>query len=201
MRRPSRSSTSAEYDAGTAWPLRGIVFEGTDCSGKTRLIKHVKARLAGQGWDVLQMGHRSGDQFQRYFKVYSSADRLLLDRGHVSEVVYGELAQRPGRLAAAERIVLDNILRREFITVLCTAPPGILWERYIGRGIAQPPTSFEDITRAHDAFLDALATTADVVFESHPVDLTCEAEVNRFFDQAARVVIECIESDRGKPAA
>lgn len=201
MRQPTIRSMPTDPDDAAAWWPRGIVFEGTDCAGKTRLIKHVKARLAGQGWDVLQMGHRAGDQFQRYFKVYSNASRLLLDRSHVSEVVYGDLALRPGRLSAAERTVLGDILRRDFVTVLCTAPPEVLWYRYLARGYAQPATSFEDMAKAHHAFLAALGSTADVVFESHPVDLTCMTEVNQFFDEAARVVLASLDAGRGKPAA
>ena len=45
-------------------PLRGVIAEGPDCSGKTSFTKHLKALLSG-GWDALQMGHKSGDQFKR----------------------------------------------------------------------------------------------------------------------------------------
>lgn len=181
--------------------LRGIVVEGTDCSGKTRLIKHLKAHLAGGGWDVLQMGHRDGGQFKRYFTVYGAADRLLLDRAHISEVVYGEIWNRPDRFTPSERDVLDRIVEREFMTVLCTAPPELIWERYHMRGYVQPRTSFEDVSRAHRAFRAALGRTATYVFESHPVDLTCEPEVNRFFDQAALAVLDCLKADPRRPAA
>ena len=163
-------------------PLRGVITEGPDCSGKTSFTKHLKALLSG-GWDSLQMGHKSGDQFKRYMKVYGEADRLLMDRGHYSEVVYGDLFRGGRHFVPWERRLLDDMAREDFITVLFTSPPEVLVNRYHIRPLVQAPMADEDIVKARAGFMETVGPHAAFVFTTHPLE-------SFSFEDAARTVAE-----------
>jgi hypothetical protein len=145
--------------------MRGVIVEGSDCSGKTTLVKRLKASLSEGGWDVLDMGHKPGDQFKRYMSTYLNADGLLLDRGHFSEIVYGDLWREGSHFAAWERSLLDDIAREEFTTVLCTAPPEILRNRYAERNYLQVAGSNE-LEILQEKFIETLAPHRPVMYES-----------------------------------
>lgn len=163
---------------------RGIIVEGPDCSGKSSLVRRLKAELSG-GWDVLQMGHKDGDQFKRYLGVYLQADRLLLDRSHFSEVVYGDLCRGGRHFAPWERALLDGIAEHDFVTVLCTAPVSQLWERYRtmnaavvrgerayiqAGGALQPAMSFSDLAQAQARFAEIVGPHSTAIYESDRVE-------------------------------
>ena len=159
---------------------RGIIVEGPDCSGKSSLVRRLKAELSG-GWDVMQMGHKDGDQFARYLRVYLDAQRLLLDRSHFSERVYGDLLRGGRHFTAWQRALLDRLAEHEFATVLCTAPAALLWERYKARnaavargerayvqagGAMQATLSFDDLARAREKFIETVGPHAAAIHET-----------------------------------
>jgi thymidylate kinase len=115
---------------------KGILVEGCDCSGKTTLVRTLKSRLFTEGWDVLDVGHRSGDQFERYAKIYANADRLIMDRGHFSELIYGTL-RRTCPFEPSDLQFLNNFARKYFVVILTDAPPKELLRRYRERNYAQ----------------------------------------------------------------
>jgi hypothetical protein len=185
---------------------RGVIVEGPDCSGKSSLVRRLKAELAS-GWDVLQMGHKDGDQFKRYVKVYLEADRILLDRSHFSEGVYGDLWRGSRNLAARERSLLDDIARNEFVTVLCAAPPSLLWQRYTAMnaaaeraerayvesgGAMQPVMSFSDLAQAQARFVETVGPHATAIYESDRMES---------LEHAVRVVLRCLPTAEKLPNA
>jgi thymidylate kinase len=144
---------------------RGVILEGPDNSGKSSFIKRLKLAFPG-GWDVLQMAHQPGDQFTRYIKVYLEAERLLLDRAHFSERVYGDLFRQSKHFAPWELEILNRIAREEFVTILCTAPADVLVERYAARAIPQPLTTADDTIAARARFHEVVEPHATLVFDT-----------------------------------
>ncbi len=166
--------------------FRGVIVEGADCSGKTTLVERLKAELSIAGWDVLYMGHKPGDQLKRYMRTYLEADGLLLDRGHFSEVVYGDLWRGGRHFADWERTLLDDVVRENFIVVLCTAPATVLRERYHARNYAQVGSA-QELENIRDRFLDTVAPVATVVYDSTSVDL---------LERAVRAVLDLLRLPR-----
>jgi thymidylate kinase len=164
--------------------FRGVIVEGSDCSGKTTLVKRLKADLSIAGWDVLYMGHKPGDQFKRYMRTYLEADGLLFDRGHFSEVVYGDSWRGGRHFAEWERTLLDDVVRENFIVVLCTAPATLLRERYYARDYAQSGSA-QELETLQNRFLDTVAPVATIVYESTSVDLL-ERAVRDVLDRLPR---------------
>jgi hypothetical protein len=177
--------------------LRGVIVDGPDGAGKTTLIKKLKEALAGRGWDVLQMGHKPGDQFKRYMTVYLAADRLLLDRGHFSEVVYGNLSRNGRHFAPWECAMLDDIVRREFVTVLCTGPADVLRTRQVARDWRRMYAAFDDTLREHLA--DRSLANAQMEFARivAPIaDVVCEALKDSDLDRAVEAVLDRVRVRR-----
>lgn len=171
--------------------LRGVLVEGPDCAGKTTLVKKLKAAVAGRGWDVMQMGHRPGDQFKRYLKAYLEADRMLIDRGHFSEVVYSNIGRGGRHFAPWERAFLDEIVRREFISVLCIAPPDLLRTRQMARDYGRMGVAFENTLREHIADRSLVTAQAEFARTVAPnVTIVCETFKDADLDRAVDAVME-----------
>jgi thymidylate kinase len=117
--------------------FKGIIVEGSDCSGKSSLVKRLKTTLSFDGWDVIDLGHKTGDQFNRYMNLYLRSDKVILDRSHFSEIVYGNLWRGgrhfvPWQLDIINEYVLDN-----FLVVLTYANVELLMQRYHDRDYTQ----------------------------------------------------------------
>lgn len=152
----------------SATPLRGVIIEGHDGSGKSSFVSHLKAALPG-GWDVLQLSHRSGDQFARYANTYAQADRLVLDRAHFSEIVYSELLRGVPAFDERERAELDLMAARHFALVLCTASPERVVARYEMREFEKRASSVAEVDRIQAKFIERLAPLATTIYESDRV--------------------------------
>jgi len=113
--------------------IKGIVVEGTDCSGKTTLMDALKNRLCYLGWDVVNLGHRDGNQYNRYISQYLKADKVIFDRGHFSEIVHGDLWRGGHGMSTKEVNNLNEYVFRNFLVVFVHAPEEILKERYYSR--------------------------------------------------------------------
>ena len=64
--------------------IKRIIIEGPDCSGKSTVVDRVKNELR---WDSKSLHHREVYQFYRYLKEYSSANQIVFDRSHFSEIL------------------------------------------------------------------------------------------------------------------
>ncbi len=134
---PSNAAEPSIKTLEGACVKKGILIEGGDCSGKSTLVKTLKSRLFTKGWDVLDVGHRGGAQLERYLKLYVNADRVVLDRGHFSEIVYGDLWRQGEHFAIWEKEFLDRYVFEYFIVVRAEAPLPLLLERYKARDYNQ----------------------------------------------------------------
>lgn len=143
----------------------GVIVEGADCSGKTTLVKRLKAALSTAGWDVHDMGHKPGDQFRRYADAYVRGHNLLLDRGHFSEVVYSRLWRGGSPFAPWERELLDDYVLGRYIVVLCTAPPVVLAARHAGRSYDQV-THASELEAVQRLFVQELSAVRPIYYES-----------------------------------
>ncbi|MBY0110171.1 MAG: hypothetical protein K2X90_03615 [Candidatus Babeliaceae bacterium] len=117
--------------------IKGIVVEGTDCSGKTTLMDVLKSRLCHLGWDIVNLGHRDGNQFDRYMSHYLHADKVIFDRGHFSEIVHGNLWRAGHGMSTKEVNDLNEYVFTNFLVIFVHAPEEILKERYYARAFNQ----------------------------------------------------------------
>lgn len=100
--------------------IRGIIIEGIDCGGKTSLIENIKFYLKDKGgYDVKQLEHKDcNSQFRRYLFEYALSDRVIFDRSHFSELVFGKYLRGASPFSVAELKILNLIVKLEFIVVL-----------------------------------------------------------------------------------
>jgi len=117
--------------------IKGIIIEGSDCSGKTTLVRALKSPLSHSGWDVADLGHKNGNQFDRYMDQYVNANKVIFDRGHFSEVVYGDLWRGGHGMNEWERLFLDEYALNNFLVIFAHAPEKMMKERYNSRSYGQ----------------------------------------------------------------
>jgi thymidylate kinase len=141
---------------------RGIIVEGCDCSGKSSLVKALKIELSEFGWDVRDLGHKSGCQFIRYAREYCLADGVIFDRGHFSEVVYGTLWRKGVHFTPWELALLDYIAKTEFIVILTTAHASDLLKRYSEREHRQVICS-DELTTTQNLFIQTMSANQELI--------------------------------------
>ena len=117
--------------------IKGIIIEGSDCSGKTTLVRALKSPLSHSGWDVADLGHKNGNPFDRYIDHYVNSNKVIFDRGHFSEVVYGNLWRGGHGMSEWEHSFLDEYVLNNFLVIFAHAPEKILKERYNSRSYGQ----------------------------------------------------------------
>ena len=156
---------------------KGIVIEGCDCSGKSTLVRALKSRLFTKGWDVLDIGHRPGAQLERYLKLYVNADRIIFDRGHFSEIVYGDLWREGKHFVDWEKEFLDRYLFEHFVVVRAEAPLAILLERYKTRNYHQI-VSKEELENVQQRFLKLMNHNDVIKYNSINNDTLEQTVVN-----------------------
>lgn len=100
--------------------IRGIIVEGIDCGGKSTLIQSIKFKLKRLGgYDVKSLEHKNYvNQFRRYLYEYASNDKIIFDRSHFSEVVFGKFLRNEISFSKTELKILNEIVKLEFITIL-----------------------------------------------------------------------------------
>lgn len=123
--------------------IKGIIVEGSDCAGKTTLIQSLKVSLSHSGWDISILGHREVPQFDRYMKAYTNANKVIFDRGHFSEIVYGDLWRGGNAIGSWEQSFLNSYVFENFLVIFVQAPIKTLKERYSAREHGQTVTEQE----------------------------------------------------------
>ena len=131
--------------------LRGIIVEGTDCSGKSTILRYLSSELSRHGWDTIDLRHRSCNQFDRYIKIYSNYDKILFDRAHFSESVYGELWRGKRPFNKWEYEILNKYVFDNYLIIFVYAPEDILRKRYIERDISQTIEQ-DELIKVQDSF-------------------------------------------------
>lgn len=94
--------------------IAGILIEGIDGAGKSTLAKELSNRL---GWDSMKLGHKDGSQFDRYLIAYATAHNLVIERGHLSELVYSEIFGRTIPFKGRQCEILKQILAERFLVI------------------------------------------------------------------------------------
>ncbi len=117
--------------------IKGIIVEGSDCSGKTTLINILHGHLSHSGWNIVNLGHEDGDQFERYMNSYMRADKAIFDRGHFSEIVYGDLWRGGHGIKTQKVDALNEYVFKNFLVIFVHAPEEVLKERYCSRQYEQ----------------------------------------------------------------
>ncbi|MEK7432848.1 MAG: hypothetical protein AABZ74_06935 [Cyanobacteriota bacterium] len=100
--------------------MLGVIVEGIDCAGKSTLIKNLKFNLKKLGgYDVRELEHIDTlNQFQRYLREYAYGERVLFDRSHISEVVFGKYLRSNKPFDSEQLTILDLIVKNSYILVV-----------------------------------------------------------------------------------
>lgn len=105
-------------------------MEGMDCSGKSTLVNELKNRLR---WDARSLGHQEGSQFFRYLREYSLLENTVIDRGHISEVIYSRLWNRPLPFDRDSLKILDSLVNQSMLLIHCFPDMKTAQKRYLER--------------------------------------------------------------------
>lgn len=100
--------------------MKGLIIDGIDCAGKTTLANSVKFRLKKYGgYDLKGLEHKTCEsQFDRYLYEYATNNRIIFDRSHISEVVFGKLLRNNIPFSNVELKVLNDIINLKYVFVL-----------------------------------------------------------------------------------
>jgi broad-specificity NMP kinase len=105
-----------------------VLLEGSNGSGKSTLAKLLKVNLVG--WHIKTLDYDPlRPPFYRLMSEYVGADRAIFDRGHFSEVVYGDMFRGGKHFTPREMRHLCNYVEGRGLVVLCEAPPESLRSR------------------------------------------------------------------------
>jgi thymidylate kinase len=102
--------------------IKFIIVEGNDGTGKTTLVDELSGVLRPQGWDTKTLVHRPGDQFSRYLLEYSNADRIIFNRSHFAEQVFGSIYRGQNPFSDSELEMLNAIVRQYAMVIYCDLP-------------------------------------------------------------------------------
>jgi thymidylate kinase len=146
----------------------GIIVEGGDCSGKTTLVNRLRSKLSPQGWYSLSLSHRATHQFERYLAKYLSDERIIYDRAHFSEIVYGKLWRAHTGFTTWQQQFLHDFVLDNFVVVLVQAPRDTLMQRYRARHQAQT-IDISELKKAQDMFQEEMRDSR--IIQYHATDL------------------------------
>lgn len=93
-----------------------ILIEGVDRAGKSTLTKALKNTL---GWDSLTLTHRAGNQFDRYLRAYSFAQQCVVERGHLSELIYSQILRGASPFSELELAELESWVQPSIVVWAC----------------------------------------------------------------------------------
>ncbi|MCU0318155.1 MAG: hypothetical protein MUC61_02300 [Amoebophilaceae bacterium] len=143
----------------------GIIIEGSDCSGKTTLVNRLRSKLSPHGWYSLSLSHRIADQFELYLEKYIRDERIIYDRAHFSEIVYGNLWRGHSGLANWQKDFLNKFVLENFVVVLAQAPKDILLQRYNSRQQEQA-VSIEELWSIQNMFQKEMQDARIIQYQS-----------------------------------
>jgi thymidylate kinase len=146
----------------------GIIVEGGDCSGKTTLVNRLRSKLSPQGWYSLSLSHRATYQFERYLAKYLSDERIIYDRAHFSEIVYGKLWRAHTGFTTWQQQFLHDFVLDNFVVVLVQAPRDTLMQRYRTRHQTQA-IDISELEKAQDIFQEEMRDRN--IIQYHAIDL------------------------------
>jgi thymidylate kinase len=135
---------------------RFIVVEGNHCTGKTTLVEELRGILSPQGWDTKNLVHRPGNQFHRYLLEYATADRVVYNRSHYAELVYGQFYRGKNPFGKSEVQALDAVVEADGLVIYCDLPVKDIKMRLERRNstevLSTDETTLEELTANSAAF-------------------------------------------------
>ncbi len=146
---------------------RNIIVEGIECAGKTTLIDEIRRRVPG--WDLKFLGHRNGNQFDRYDWEYRVNEGTIFNRSHFSEIVYSQLRQRGEPFTDFQRAALDDVVAREALVIFCDPRIEDAKARFMKRTSVQP-VQLDELEVVHGLFRDVFAGVPHIKYESRDMD-------------------------------
>lgn len=144
-----------------------IIVEGVECAGKTTLIEEIRRRIPG--WDLKYLGHRDGNQFDRYMWEYMVNKGTIFNRSHFSEVVYSKLRQRGEPFTEPERKILDDVVARKTLVIFCDPRIEDAKARFMQRSTVQP-VQLEELEVVHGMFREVFRGIPCMRYESRDMD-------------------------------
>lgn len=144
---------------------RIIAIEGCDGTGKTTFAERF---VTEHGFTVIH-SPRTPEHVEltdRYQQIIMRADRLVLDRSFVSELVYGPLHRGRSRLAWCEAVRLAQFLAdHNGAFVYLTGPEAAIRARLLARDGPNSPDlgAIEPLLAGYQRVFDALAPHVPVI--------------------------------------
>jgi hypothetical protein len=142
--------------------IKRVLIEGPDCSGKSTALDRIKNALR---WDAKSLHHKEGDQFQRYISEYCSAERIVFDRGHISESVYGQMWRGGNPFTEKESLMLDFYLQRKGLVIFALPSEDVLINRYRARNFSQQIKE-DELVLARNLFLEKSKNIPHILYTS-----------------------------------
>jgi len=139
-----------------------ILVEGPDCSGKTTLVERLKNELH---WDAKALHHLEGNQFQRYLREYALQEKVIFNRGHYSEIAYGQLWRGGNPFSLREQNILDEICQQNMIIIFAAPPLEVLQQRYRQRNFPQQ-IKYEELGMVRDNFCRLMQHSPHLLYQS-----------------------------------
>ena len=139
-----------------------ILVEGPDCSGKTTLVERLKNELH---WDAKSLHHLEGNQFKRYLREYALQENIIFNRGHYSEIAYGQLWRGGNHFSKEERKILDGLSNENMIIVFASPPLEILQQRYQQRNFPQQ-IKYEELETIQNYFCELMNDISHLLYQS-----------------------------------
>jgi thymidylate kinase len=151
--------------------IKFIIVEGNDGTGKTTLVDELSGVLRPQGWDTKTLVHRLGDQFSRYLLEYSNADRIIFNRSHFAEQVFGSIYRGTNPFSDTELETLNAIVRQYAMVIYCDLPILEIKKRLDRRNqlevLSTDDTTLEQLEVSANVFQKVFAHENVVRYEPH----------------------------------
>lgn len=88
-------------------------------------------------WDMKALHHKPGDQFMRYLQEYAWGMETVFSRGHVSEMIYGELWRGGNPFLPWQQNMLDQYAMHNMVSIYCLPDEDEMLKRYQARRYSQ----------------------------------------------------------------
>ena len=142
--------------------IKKIIIEGPDCSGKSTVVERIKNKLR---WDAKSLHHIEGDQFSRYLREYALANKVVFDRSHFSEMVYGILWRGGNPFENLEEHVLEFIAQKDAIIIFACSSVELLEKRYKSRGFDQQ-IKLKELKKVRELFVEKMCEIGALTYGS-----------------------------------